>query len=108
MKDEIPLLSQNTSELDQEMLLDKISYMEAKTNQIQTYYSELKYLKSELNKYTNKLADYEAMAENITQDNFENSKLIESLEGEIGQLENNVKEAGQKQNELKKQFNDKG
>jgi len=36
IRDEIPLISQNTSELDQEMLLDKISYMEAKTTQITT------------------------------------------------------------------------
>lgn len=48
------------------------------------------------------------MAENITQDNFENSTLIESLEKDIGQLEHNVKDAEYKQNEIKAQFDDKG
>jgi len=61
-----------------------------------------------LKKYNDKLAEYEAVAENITQDNFENATLIESLENDIGQLELNVKEAEQKQIEIKKQFNDKG
>jgi len=61
-----------------------------------------------LKKYNDKLAEYEAVAENITQDNFENATLIESLEKDIGQLELNVKEAEQKQIEIKKQFNDKG
>jgi len=48
------------------------------------------------------------MAENITQDNFENATLIESLEKDIGQLELNVKDAEYKQNEIKAQFDDKG
>lgn len=61
-----------------------------------------------MKKYNDKLAEYEAVAENITQDNFENATLIESLEKDIGQLELNVKEAEQKQIEIKKQFNDKG
>lgn len=61
-----------------------------------------------MKKYNDKLAEYEAVAENITQDNFENATLIESLENDIGQLELNVKEAEQKQIEIKKQFNDKG
>lgn len=54
------------------------------------------------------MAEYEAVAENITQDNFENATLIESLENNISSLELNIKEAEQKQNEIKKQFNDKG